>query len=90
MDREESLFDQAVKRLDRAISLVEQKLASSAPPASAAKGEQDRLAQELAQELALSKAREKELESAGAEASAALAKAIEEINAALDSQREDA
>ena len=86
MDREESLFDQAVKRLDRAISLVEQKLRSNAPQAAASRGDQDR----LAQELAISRAREKELEAAGAEASTALAKAIAEINAALESQGENA
>ncbi len=86
MDREESLFDQAVKRLDRAISSVEQKLRSNAPQAAASRGDQDR----LAQELAISRAREKELEAAGAEASTALAKAIAEINAALESQGENA
>ena len=86
MDREESLFDQAVKRLDRAISSVEQKLRSNAPLAAASRGDQDR----LAQELAISRAREKELEAAGAEASTALAKAIAEINAALESQGENA
>ena len=86
MDREESLFDQAVKRLDRAISSVEQKLRSNAPQAAASRGDQDR----IAQELAISRAREKELEAAGAEASTALAKAIEEINAALESQGENA
>ncbi len=86
MDREESLFDQAVKRLDRAISLVEQKLRLNAPQAAASRGDQDR----LAQELAISRAREKELEAAGAEASTALAKAIAEINAALESQGENA
>ena len=86
MDREESLFDQAVKRLDRAISSVEQKLRSNAPQAAASRGDQDR----IAQELAISRAREKELEAAGAEASTALAKAIAEINAALESQGENA
>jgi hypothetical protein len=90
MDREESLFDQAVKRLDRAISSVEQKLRSNAPQAAASRGDQDRLAQDLAKELAISRAREKELEAAGAEASTALAKAIAEINAALESQGENA
>ena len=74
MDREESLFDQAVKRLDRAISLVEQKLATGSPAMPGSDSERERLARELA----------------GAEASAALAKAIEEINAALEPQSEDA
>lgn len=86
MDREESLFDQAVKRLDRAISQVEQKLAAGSTAAPEADGERERLARELAE----ARAREKELELAGAEASAALAKAIEEINAALEPQSEDA
>lgn len=86
MDREESLFDQAVKRLDRAISLVEQKLATGTAQTPVTDAERERLAHELAE----SRAREKELELAGAEASAALAKAIEEINAALEPQSEDA
>ena len=86
MDREESLFDQAVKRLDRAISLVEQKLATGTAQTPVSDAERERLARELAE----SRAREKELELAGAEASAALAKAIEEINAALEPQSEDA
>jgi hypothetical protein len=86
MDREESLFDQAVKRLDRAISLVEQKLATGTAQTPVTDAERDRLARELEE----SRAREKELELAGAEASAALAKAIEEINAALEPQSEDA
>lgn len=86
MDREESLFDQAVKRLDRAISLVEQKLATGTAQTPVTDAERERLARELAE----SRAREKELELAGAEASAALAKAIEEINAALEPQSEDA
>ncbi len=86
MDRDESLFDQAVKRLDRAISLVEQKLTARSAPTPSTAVEHERLAQALAQ----SRARERELESAGAEASAALARAIEEINAALETQSEDA
>ena len=86
MDREESLFDQAVKRLDRAISLVEQKLATGSPAMPGSDSERERLARELAE----ARAREKELELAGAEASAALAKAIEESNAALEPQSEDA
>jgi hypothetical protein len=86
MDREESLFDQAVKRLDRAISLVEQKLASGSPVTPGPDAEREQLAQDLAE----ARAREKELELAGAEASAALARAIDEINAALEPQSEDA
>ncbi|OXE37591.1 MAG: hypothetical protein CGW95_00710 [Phenylobacterium zucineum] len=90
MNRDESLFDQAVKRLDRAIALVEQKIAAGSPLAAAAESEHKRLAEQLTHELALSRARERELEIAGAEASAALAKAIDEINAALEPQGEDA
>jgi len=55
MDREESLFDQAVKRLDRAISQVEQKLASGTSAVPGSDAERERLAQELAE----ARAREK-------------------------------
>lgn len=83
MTREESALDQAVKRLDRAVQQLEQKLAARAQ-AGGSGGElfdQDRA--RLAAELDQARAREKELEAAGAEASAALGRAIAEIQAAL-------
>ena len=77
----ESPLDQAVKRLDRAISALEQRLAGSA--GKAGDGLFDHEAGKLAAELEKAKVRERELEEAGAEASAALGRAIAEIKAAL-------
>lgn len=82
MNREDSALDQAVKRLDRAVGLLEQRMKQGAP--SGGEGglfDQDRA--RLAAELDQARAREKELEVAGAEASAALGRAIAEIQAAL-------
>ena len=82
MNREDSALDQAVKRLDRAVGLLEQRMRQGAP--SGGEGglfDQDRA--RLAAELDQARAREKELEVAGAEASAALGRAIAEIQAAL-------
>jgi hypothetical protein len=82
MNREDSVLDQAVKRLDRAVGLLEQRMKQGAP--SGGEGglfDQDRA--RLAAELDQARAREKELEAAGAEASAALGRAIAEIQAAL-------
>ena len=82
MNREDSALDQAVKRLDRAVGLLEQRMKQGAP--SGGEGglfDQDRA--RLAAELDQARAREKELEAAGAEASAALGRAIAEIQAAL-------
>lgn len=77
-------LDQAVKRLERAISQLEQRLSGQAGRAGAAPGglfDQD--SAKLATQLGQSRLREKELEEAGAEASAALGRAIAEIKAAL-------
>ena len=84
----ESPLDQAVKRLDRAISALEQRLAGSA--GKAGDGLFDHEAGKLAAELEKAKVREKELEEAGAEASAALGRAIAEIKAALAGDPADA
>jgi len=76
--------DQAAKRLERAVALLEQRLASRLSEAGAAAGgafDQDRAM--LAAELDAARARERELMTAGADASAALGRAIEEIRAAL-------
>ena len=84
----ESPLDQAVKRLDRAISALEQRLAGSA--GKAVDGLFDHEDGKLAAELEKAKVREKELEEAGAEASAALGRAIAEIKAALAGDPADA
>ncbi|HQP19443.1 MAG TPA: DUF4164 family protein [Phenylobacterium sp.] len=86
MNREsgDSALDQAVKRLDRAVALLEQRLNKAD---SGLFGE-DRA--RLAAELDEARAREKALEAAGAEASAALGRAITEIQAALDTGAEEA
>lgn len=82
----ENPLDQAVKRLDRAISQLEQRLAGGA---SKSADLFDQGGAQLAAELEKAKAREKELEEAGAEASAALGRAIAEIKAALANENSD-
>lgn len=87
MNREsagDSALDQAAKRLDRAVAQLEQRMAARAPQAGEEPGglfDQDRA--KLADELDKARARERALEEAGAEASAALGRAIAEIQAAL-------
>ena len=80
----ESALEIAAKRLERAVLGLEQKLNLRVGEARAEAGglfdfDRNRLAAELDQ----SRAREKELEAAGAEASAALSRAMDEIRAAL-------
>lgn len=80
----ESALDLAARRLERAVFLLEQRLAERLKTAGAEAGglfDQDRA--KLATELDTSRARERALEDAGAAASAALGKAIEEIRSAL-------
>jgi len=87
MNPGESALDLAAKRLERAVHVLEQRLAEKLKQASADAGglfDQDRA--NLAAELDRARARERELEEAGAQASVALGKAIEEIRAALDGQ----
>lgn len=84
-------LDQAVKRLERAISQLEQRLSGhtgKAGPEAGGLFDQDNT--KLAAQLDQSRQREKELEEAGAEASAALGRAIAEIRAALSSDDADA
>lgn len=76
----EDLIDQASKRLDQALRQLEQRLARRGDETGAL-FDDDRA--QLAAELDLARAREKELEAAGAEASAALGRAIAEIQTAL-------
>ena len=83
----ESPLEQAVKRLDRAIAQLEQRLAGGARPSG---GLFDQDGAKLEAELEQARVREKELEAAGAEASAALGRAIAEIKAALTGEVERA
>lgn len=81
----ESAIDQAARRLERAIALLEQRLGAAKGRAGLEAGglfDQDRA--KLAAELDEARAREKALETAGAEASAALARAIAEIREVLE------
>ena len=82
----ESAMDLAARRLEQAVSLLEQRLAQrQKTPGGDAGGLFDKgPATDLAAELDESRARERELEAAGAEASAALGRAILEIRAALN------
>jgi hypothetical protein len=81
----EGALDVAAKRLERAVLMLEQRLAERLKRAGAEAGglfDQDRA--KLAVELDEARARERELEEAGAEAAAALGRAIVEIRAALN------
>ncbi|HEX4711391.1 DUF4164 family protein [Phenylobacterium sp.] len=81
----ESALDLAARRLEQAVNVLEQRLAQRLKTAGAEAGglfDQDRA--KLAAELDEARARERELETAGAEASAALGRAILEIRAALN------
>lgn len=87
MNPGESALDLAAKRLERAVHVLEQRLSEKLRQAGAEAGglfDQDRA--KLAAELDRAKARERELEEAGAQASVALGKAIQEIRAALNGQ----
>jgi hypothetical protein len=81
----ESALDLAARRLEQAVHVLEQRLAQRLKAAGEDAGglfDQDRA--NLAAELDEARARERELEAAGAEASAALGRAIVEIRAALN------
>jgi hypothetical protein len=85
MSSGDNALDIAAKRLEGAIHVLEQRLAQQLKQAGDAAGglfDQDRA--KLAAELDQSRARERELEEAGAQASAALANAIQEIRAAMN------
>jgi len=87
MSQGDTALDLAAKRLENAVHVLEQRLAAKLRAAGAEAGglfDQDRA--KLAAELDQAKARERELEEAGAQASAALGKAIQEIKAALAGQ----
>ncbi|WP_304172201.1 DUF4164 family protein [Phenylobacterium aquaticum] len=90
MNREsgDNALDQAVNRLDRAVALLEQRMAHGVRDGGDGLFDADRA--RLAAELDQARAREKDLEAAGAEASAALGRAIAEIQAALEPAAEAA
>ena len=84
MDPGESALEIAARRLEGAIHVLEQRMAAKLREAGAEAGglfDQDRT--RLAAELDQAKARERELEEAGAQASAALSRAINEIRAVM-------
>ncbi|MDO8296832.1 MAG: DUF4164 family protein [Caulobacter sp.] len=83
-EAEGSALDLAVRRLERAMAMLESRMSDKMAEAGAAAGglfDQDRA--RLAAELDAARARERALEEAGAQASQALGRAIEEIRAAL-------
>jgi Domain of unknown function (DUF4164) len=81
MNREDSALEAAAKRLETALGMMEQRLAQTASVGDP-KLVNDENAR-LAAELDRVRHRERELESAGAEASAALGRAITELRATL-------
>ncbi|HEY3697225.1 MAG TPA: DUF4164 family protein [Phenylobacterium sp.] len=78
-------MDAAVKRLERAVAQLEQGLGERASTART-EGAFDEDRARLAAELDQARARERDLEAAGAQASAALGRAIAEIRATLAGQ----
>ena len=85
MSQGESALELAAKRLESAIHVLEQRLGQKLREAgSGGLFEEDR--SKLAAELDQARARERELEEAGAQASVALGRAIQEIRAALNGQ----
>ena len=83
-ESEPSALDLAVRRLDRALAMLETRMTERVAEAGAEAGglfDQDR--SRLAAELDAARSREKALEEAGAQASEALGRAIAEIRAAL-------
>ena len=87
----ESALDLAAKRLETALHVLEHRMGQRLKAASDEAGglfDADRA--NLASELDASRARERELEEAGAQASAALGRAIQEIRAALNGQAPEA
>jgi hypothetical protein len=90
MNGGDSPVDLAAKRLEAALHVLEQRLGQRLRAASAEAGglfDADRA--NLAAELDAARARERELEEAGAQASEALGRAIQEIRAALNGQAQE-
>lgn len=83
-ESEGGALDLAVRRLERALAVLEQRMSERVREAGAEAGglfDADRA--RLAAELDASRARERALEEAGAQASEALGRAIGEIRSAL-------
>jgi hypothetical protein len=83
-EAEGSALDLAARRLERAVAMLESRMAEKMAVAGAEAGglfDQDRA--RLATELDEARSRERALEEAGAQASEALGRAIAEIRAAL-------
>jgi hypothetical protein len=80
----ESALELAAKRLERAVAALEQRLAKSVGAERGDLFDKGAPSAELTAELERARARERELETAGAEASAALGRAINEIRTALN------
>jgi hypothetical protein len=78
----ESALELAARRLDRALGALEHRLSQAAARSGDLFG--DHADPRLQAELERVQARERELEAAGAEASAALGRAIQDIRQALD------
>lgn len=76
-------FEMAVRRLERAVSLLEARLSARTGPGDAAAGLFDQDRARLAAELDSSRSRERALELAGLQASAALTRAMTEIREVL-------
>jgi hypothetical protein len=80
----ESALELAARRLDKALSALEQRLSSGGGKAPGDLFARSDDGDGLAAELERVRTRERDLEAAGAEASAALGRAIQEIRAALN------
>ena len=85
-DHAESALEAATRRLERAISGLEQRVAAKLSSPQSEPGLFDHDRAELASQLDASRAREKALESVAAEASAALGRAAAEVRAALQAE----
>jgi Domain of unknown function (DUF4164) len=86
----ETRIDRAIRRLDRAATLLDQRISRRVAEAGAQGGsliDEDRA--RLAAELDAARSRERELEAAGDEASRALATAIAELRSALAAAADD-
>jgi hypothetical protein len=85
----EGAVEAAARRLERALNLLEQRMALKLGQASAgADSASDHDRAQLAAALDEARARERELEEAGEAASAALSRAIDEIRATLGAAAE--
>ena len=89
MSDSETIIDQAAKRLDRAVILLEQRLSRLSGEAEAG-GLFDQDRSNLATQLDAARARERDLVEAGQQASQALDRAIHQIRAALGDQQQGA